>query len=354
MARSVFETFSGPIDPRATLEAFSDPASSKYFEVDLAPHDLDAATHDATIIALATYMPYLFATRPKGCPLRANVPEVLERIRSRLRSPELLLSLGRVFVEDPEVFLTQVGGEEVSREQRDRNARPRTGRDNGTIVAINMRDVLGGDPVRWRVELWFRPNRVESYEAETALRKLATGRSFFVAELLASSTYSRFAERVRETPIGEGQFEANPLASVPKLVEQVRDVHRLGEDAAALYLQTLTLAAPTTKNVQLWNDWTSARYQKAAAELVARELVVEAKRERASRKHFLPGGWEALEAPDMPLETWKLPLYGLTRKGDALVKTLPAIVPLEPLHELFARAWDRIQKGERPRYEEVS
>ena len=57
----------------------------------------------------------------------------------------------------------------------------------------------------------------------------------------------------------------------------------------------------TAKNLALWNGWTPKQLAAANAELVEAELVLEAKRERAGRGHFLPGGWEALKAPHTPL-----------------------------------------------------
>jgi hypothetical protein len=105
--------------------------------------------------------------------------------------------------------------------------------------------------------------------------------------------------------------------------------------------------------VQIWNGWTPVRYRKAAAELTGHELLLEAKRARAGREHFLPGGWEELKAPDLPIETWKLTLYGARRAGDGIVKPLPVLLPLAPIHELFETAWARVEKGDVPGYEEV-
>ena len=151
-----------------------------------------------------------------------------------------------------------------------------------------------------------------------------------------------------------GQYEANPLASVPALVEKVRAKHDLGEDAAALYLQTLALIAPTAKLVQAWNGWTKARYTKAQKELASRELLLEAKRARAQRTAFLPGAWEALGSPDMPFESWKMPLYDVTRdEHGRLTSPLERFLPPRPLHTIFEAAWARIEAGDVPRYEEV-
>ena len=142
---------------------------------------------------------------------------------------------------------------------------------------------------------------------------------------------------------------------MPELVDKIRTARALGEDAAVLYLQTLALSDPTVANLRQWNGWTPARLKKAVAELAAADLVLEAKRARAGRQHFLPGGWEALKRPHLPLETWKLPLYGLTYDDEGKLETpLELIVPLQPVHQVFEQAWRRVEAGDPPRYEEVS
>ncbi len=161
--------------------------------------------------------------------------------------------------------------------------------------------------------------------------------------------------RLDATPLAAGAWEANPRSSAPELVDEVRKARALGEDAAVLYLQTLALPDPTTANLRAWNGWTPARLKNAVVELAAAELVIEAKRPRAGRRHFLPGGWEALKSPHLPLESWKLPLYGLTRDSKGKIEApLGLILPLEPVHQVFAAAWDRVEAGDVPRYEEVS
>jgi hypothetical protein len=160
--------------------------------------------------------------------------------------------------------------------------------------------------------------------------------------------------RVTDTPVPRGGWEQNPVVSAPELVATVKKKKKVSEDAAALYLQMLTLLWPTPKNIQTWNDWTAARYKKAAAELAAEELVLEAKRERAQRGYFLPGGWEALKAPHPPMETWKVPLYANERmeNGDPKPR-FERFFAFEAPHALFATAWARIEAGDPPRYEEV-
>lgn len=75
-----------------------------------------------------------------------------------------------------------------------------------------------------------------------------------------------------------------------------------------------------------------------------------AKRARAGRSVYLPGGWLALKAPPLPLERWKLPLVlggeeGITRHRIAL--------PVAQAPRLFAMAWARIIAGDEPRFDEL-
>ena len=119
---------------------------------------------------------------------------------------------------------------------------------------------------------------------------------------------------------------------------------RVSAEAAQLYLQYLALLWPTGKRLQQWNGWTPKQLARAQAELVAAELLLEAKRERAQRGHFLPGGWAALKAPHPAMEVWKQPLYPLV---------LPRYLATAPFHVLFARAWARIEAGDVPKYDEV-
>ena len=116
----------------------------------------------------------------------------------------------------------------------------------------------------------------------------------------------------------------------------------------------LALLWPTPKHVQTWNEWTAATYKQAAAELAGEELILEAKRERAQRAHFLPGGWEALKAPHPPLETWKVPFYASERADNGDPKPrFERFIALDAPHAMFEAAWARIEAGDPPRYEEV-
>ena len=142
-------------------------------------------------------------------------------------------------------------------------------------------------------------------------------------------------------------YHQDPVVSVPALVAEVATRLGLTEDAAVLYLQLLALPDPTDANVARWTGWKPARLRQARAALAGTDLVLTAKRARAGRSLFLPGGWLALSAPHLPLEMWKAPMFEYTA-GQA-----GAIVPLEPVADLFARAWQRVLDGDAPAYEEL-
>jgi hypothetical protein len=293
-----------------------------------------------------------------GDPLRSRIPEVLAEVHARLAKESLLLPLGTLYAygdegeKTVEALFDGLGGDPVKGFDE--------GRDNGLVVAART--------AQSQVSVFFRPSRLRSETEAKALRELGLRQHGYriarrwrqgapaldSAERLLSKGYSALAERVASTPVPEGAYEANPLGSAAELVLEVGKAHDLSEDASVLYLQTLTLIMPTSKAVQRWNGWKPARYKKAAKELAARELCVEAKRARAGRAHFLPGPWEALKAPHPPIESWKLPLYEIDRDAEGgLHPPLGRFLPLRPLHELFAEAWKRIQSGEVPAYEEV-
>ena len=159
-----------------------------------------------------------------------------------------------------------------------------------------------------------------------------------IVAMLRGDAFGELATRVGETPVPVGGYEANPMASAPKLVTRVAKALALSEPAAALYLQLLALAEPTQKNVTTWNAWKPKQYAEAVAELAKKKLVVEGKRERAGRAVFIKGGYTKGDGSNLPMEEWKQPFYAL----------LDRHVPTEPCHLLFARAWKRVEDGEKP------
>lgn len=147
-------------------------------------------------------------------------------------------------------------------------------------------------------------------------------------------------------PAGAAQY---PAHSAPELVTAAAQRLGLSQDAAALYLMLLALPDPTDRNVTAWTGWKPARSKQARAELAAGDLVVEARRPRAGRTLFLPGGWLDHKAPQLPLETWKTALFRSAPGADD-----GFVVPDCPVPELFRQAWQRVADGDAPGFEEFA
>lgn len=144
----------------------------------------------------------------------------------------------------------------------------------------------------------------------------------------------------------------DPSTSVPQLVAQAATVLGLDMEAARYWLQLLALPDPTDAKVESWNGWTRKQRRAAGTELLTKGLVVEAKRSRAGRSLFLPGGWLEASSPHLPMEVWKAPFFDLEHA--ARVKPRRGVVaPTTPVAQLFADAWRRHQSGDVPGYVEL-
>ena len=304
---------------------------------------------DKVLHTLITYLPFLYAELPVGHPLRTQAAVAHELALQRLANPALWLEAGYLYLDEPakatiDRVIESLGGEALV----------------GLAEGITGRRLPGGVVVRQisRVDLKLQPATLDA-KAMAILGKLQTqisqwGHSAWKSlEYLRSPGLAQMMARIRETPVAEGSWEQNPLASVPKLVDKAAKRLGVSKDAAALYLQYLTLLWPTPKNVQMWNGWKAKQLETANAELIDKELVLEAKRERAQRGSFLPGGWEALKSPHPPFESWKLALYGMRNAEGDPVPPLGRFLALAPFHEMFAAAWQRIEDDDTPRYDEV-
>jgi hypothetical protein len=182
-------------------------------------------------------------------------------------------------------------------------------------------------------------------KTERALRRCEELGLTWVAERiglireLRDGGVARMVARTASTPVPPGGYEANPALSVPDLVAVAAAELGVGPDAAALYLQLLTLARPTDRNVRRWNGWTAARHEAAREELVAAGVVETGRRARAGRTVFVPGPWTDLKAPELPLETAKLASYGASVSPRRVSVSWLRLLPVAPPHELFSRAW---------------
>ncbi|MFH0178514.1 hypothetical protein [Streptomyces cacaoi] len=299
---------------------------------------LPGRNHLTGAVAALTGLAY---SLPYGHPLRALLPESLAALRRRFADRGLLLDLDVAWTEK---------GSSSAVELRKAYGLPATGGADahgltpvGEALALRpwygdqetvlvRPGALGApdDPVFGLVEGLVGPGRGEG------MRALRTLLDEELARALAAGGDP-------EGPSGHAQ---DPTFSVPGLVAEVAERHGLGEDAAALYLQLLALPDPTDRNCARWTGWKPARMKKARAELVASELVVEAKRARAGRTLFLPCGWLDLTSPALPVEIWKEGLYPVSAYG--------RVLPLVPVPELFTRAWDRVRSGDAPAYEQLT
>ncbi|MFG2328498.1 hypothetical protein ACGFMM_02630 [Streptomyces sp. NPDC048604] len=294
-----------------------------------------------TGIQLYTYvkaLTWLAYRLPFGDPLRAVLPVTLRMLRERLSDPGLLLDLQLDWAPD---------GSSAAARLREHCGLPAQGGTDADGV-IEIADGLVLCPMQYHAaaeEVWVRPAALSGGDlALHPTMKLleATCRSLGRLEALKALFSAEFEALVTaDGPAGAAQ---HPVHSVPELVAEAAARFGLSQDAAALYLMLLALPDPTDRKQAEWTGWKPARLKKARTELAATELVVEAKRARAGRSLFLPGGWQEAKSPQLPMETWKLPL--LPREGYAFV------VPDRPVAAQFAAAWQRIVDGDVPGYVE--
>ncbi|MFG2958023.1 hypothetical protein ACGF5O_30450 [Streptomyces sp. NPDC048291] len=304
---------------------------------DLAPADPSAVPGSYTLAGAVESLAALAYVLPYGHALRAGLADGLGALRRRLADPELLLDLdlewtekgGPTSVQLRKVFgLPETGGGDAHGLTRAGDTLVLRPWYSDTEHVLLRPGALGGadDPVFGLLEGLLGEGRT------SRLRSVRTILGEDLARALAA-----------EGPAGYAQ---DPTVSVPELVAEVAEARGLGADAAALYLQLLALPDPTDRNCARWTGWKPARIKKARAELAATGLVVEAKRPRAGRTLFLPGGWREFRNPALPLETWKEALYPVSDGHRTL--------PLVPVPELFARAWERVRTGDAPAYEQLT
>lgn len=342
-----------PLKPPTMLKAISAPEASAFARDGnwklgargfAADGDVFTPEH---LVAAVFYACRLFEVAPVGEFLRSQMPAIVKLVQDRMQSVNLVVPLGThlMTIEASRHWLHLIGGNPIELAQQ---LGYLEGRDNGALLALQN---------AYSLQLSCRPAEIPDFEADSLIKAVlalsAEMRTTVCLQLIRSPGFGALIDRIQNTPVVVGGWEANPLASVPELVGRVQHKLQLSESAATLFLQTLTLAEPGIKQVQQWNGWSAPVYRKAAAELVEHGLVLEAKRARAGRSHFLPGGWEDLKAPNLPLESWKFPLYGLERSAGSLRVPLGIVLPLQPLHQLFEAAWARVEAGQGPAYEPV-
>ncbi|MFI6102818.1 hypothetical protein [Streptomyces sp. NPDC051310] len=299
-----------------------------------------------TIPAYLAMLRWLAYRLPFGDPLRAVLPVTLRMLRERLADPGLLLALGVDWDHE---------GKATALRLREAHGLPATGgATKDGLVEVSDALVLTPTPYgsQWET-VWLRPAAVLPGASEQggpdhpALTLLAAvSRPSAQLEAVRTLLSDGFEELVTADSPAHGAAGAaqHPVNSVPELVDEAAGRLGLSQDAAALYLMLLALPDPTDRKQAQWTGWKPARLKKARAELAATDLVVEAKRARAGRSLFLPGGWLELKAPRLPLEKWKWELLRWDPYG--------FVVPDRPVAALYAAAWRRVVDGDVPGYEE--
>ncbi|HET7499478.1 MAG TPA: hypothetical protein VFK02_00690 [Kofleriaceae bacterium] len=276
------------------------------------------------VCLLGTYL-------PAGDPRRLGVPRLHAKILARLANPELLLFGGS--------RETKIEGKPYVAPGYQSNP-SQHGVDNGALVVAHG-------------YVYFRPARIADDDADNLARARDAAELHYpmqtfpwsglyhVWQVARSPGVAALVARAADTPVPAGSSELDPRLSVPGLVDAVAAHHKLDRDAATLYLQLLALVDCGDAPTRELNDWTQTRHKKAATALVAAGLVREQKHPRANRKYVLDGAWETLFPPHPAVEVWKLPLYEARMVGGALAAPLGRLLPLRPVHELFAAAWQR-------------
>jgi hypothetical protein len=166
--------------------------------------------------------------------------------------------------------------------------------------------------------------------------------------LLLSEDFAALGGHLARDTGREPGWEQAPDRSAPHLVTACADACGLGRDAAALYLMLLALPDPTDRHVKQWTGWTSARLKAVGEELAASGRVVRFDRARAGRSLFLPGGWQELKSPRLPIEAVKVTAMPLAAAHLSAAHTV--VVPNGPVPMLFElAALPRAGRDEGPR-----
>ncbi len=212
-----------------------------------------------------------------------------------------------------------------------------------TINSYGQWDQGSWDPTL--VSDWHQErSQVESLPQELPIREQLLDRL-----QLLTGEFDPIAEALRVS--GDG-WDQDPLVSVPEVVAEVSTTHDLPEASARYWLQLLSLHNPTDKNIDQWNGWKKKDRIAAAAPLLERELIIEARRARSGRSYFLPGGWLEAAAPHLPIEVWKVGAYNRFSTTPAKPR-LGIVAPDVPYRQLFTDAWQRYRDGDVPGYQEL-
>ncbi len=337
-----------------------DKQQSHYQSIVLEPKTRQAAAVDRELLQSAVLLiAMVHSETPAGDPARATVPALVRRLVKLLEDPRTKVPLTSLyFYQGP----NSTEPKPVEWITRHLGPITKTTQDGLSLYEDGLLVAAATDS-HSQVALAFHTAELRGEAEVTRLLghgQFETPYGFFnVRETLGlvlailSPGFRKLADAISAESLEPGTWPANPLHTAPASVAAVEQARGIGTDAAVLYLQTLALPEPTAANIKLWNGWTAARLKKASAELVAQELVLEAKRARAGRTIFLPGEWQELKAPWLPIESWKRPLLWEPAWQPAWADPFAGPVVIRPFEDLFAAAWQRVEAGDPPRYADV-
>ncbi|WP_186774962.1 DNA-binding protein [Allorhodopirellula solitaria] len=318
---------------------------------------------DAVLPNLPAAIAFVNYQLPHGDEARKKIPALIDAVREYLDNPNVVLPMGCRRTEPYHTDqTTDVDGtiEKFSAmiAKCEQTAEGFYTFDSGLIVGAVMPPA---------VDQWFRPARLHTDKEDAALLVAAALTFDWETD---GTAHLQFAEMVRamrgeeltnirqgnrddDSSIAEGQWEQDPRISAADTVAKVKKKLKVSEDAAALYLQILALHDCTNANLKRWNGWTTTQLKAATSELVESEYLVSAKRSRAGRDAFLPGGWEPLKLPNLPIESWKLTMFGYENTDRLRGGYANLIVCPRRVGDQFRLAWQRVCDGDPPKYEET-
>lgn len=298
---------------------------------------------------------------PVGDPVLAMLPKMYQMSRERLNSKDLLIEIVEIngwmketvrqaahdLVARMGAMKYQITGKEIAAQVY---------ADQSFVVAVSGENIhIAVNPVSFTSHE--KKNEALFFQVNDEIQDDNTyGNHYELSFVFDVDTYggASVAKWWDDCNLEVGTWVYNPLKTAAQTLQDVAEKLSLDQDQSLCYLQHLALPRPTRNNILKWNDWKPAYYKKICASLCERKLLLHAKRKRAGREYFLPGGWEDFKTIHTPIESWKLSLYGIHRDaGGKVHMPLPVIVPLHTPTELFATAWQRFQDGDEPSYEEV-
>jgi hypothetical protein len=289
-----------------------------------------------TLVSFAKVLVLLASEVAEEDPVRRGLPSTFRRFLAALRDPRHILTLPMVYLSETaakEQYLATFGGAPVT--FRNAAGNELTGREvDGLLVTEE----------RWGVNRFFRPARLDGALRDQVAAALGVENAYGTDAARAALflTSSEALGLVDGIVSSSPTFQVDPRVSAPTVVAAARKKFpQFSEESVVVYLVLLAAATPTRKRLETLVGGAAA-FEAAAAPLVAEGLLVTGTREKAGREHFLPGPWDAKWGP---METWKQALYDRTFFGLAL--------PLEPMGVLYKKAWERVEAGDLPRFEEA-